>query len=221
MKLSPSYWSVKLFATGLKSCSVGNSKKWQYHSKHAISCSGNSTYTVACPSMPGSGEKSFKGSYETSEWYWVHGFAISQEWSLEGMWSELALPKGSMIIQFIKNNHPFFLLVFFWQFLSFIHERESHSVASNSLWPHGLYSPCNSLGQNTGVGSLSLLQRIFPNKWSNPGLPHCRKILYQLSHKGSPRILEWVAYPSPANLLDPGIELGSPAWQADSLPTEI
>ena len=68
-------------------------------------------------------------------------------------------------------------------------------VASDSLWPHGLYSPWNSPGQNTGVGSLSLLQRIFPTQGSNPGLPHCRWILYQLSHKGSPRILEWVAYP--------------------------
>ena len=68
-------------------------------------------------------------------------------------------------------------------------------VASDSLWPHGLYSPWNSPGQNTGVGSLSLLQRIFPTQVSNPGLPHCRWILYQLSHKGSPRILEWVAYP--------------------------
>ena len=38
----------------------------------------------------------------------------------------------------------------------------------------------------TGVGSLSLLQRIFPTQGSNPGLPHCRLILYQLSHKGSP-----------------------------------
>ena len=66
---------------------------------------------------------------------------------------------------------------------------------SDSLWPHGLYSPWNSPGQNTGVGSLSLLQGIFPNQGSNPGLPHCRRILYQLSHKGSPRILEWVAYP--------------------------
>ena len=36
---------------------------------------------------------------------------------------------------------------------------------------------------------------IFPTQRSNPGLPHCRQILYQLSHKGSPRILEWVAYP--------------------------
>ena len=53
----------------------------------------------------------------------------------------------------------------------------------------------DSPGQNTGVGSLSLLQGIFPTQGSNPGLPHCRWILYQLSHKGSPRILEWVAYP--------------------------
>ena len=53
----------------------------------------------------------------------------------------------------------------------------------------------NSPGQNTGVGSLSLLQGIFPTQGSNPGLLHCRWILYQLSHKGSPRIPEWVAYP--------------------------
>ena len=72
---------------------------------------------------------------------------------------------------------------------------ESHSVMSDSLQPHGLSSPWNSLGQNTGVGSLSLLQKIFPTQGSNPGLPHCRQTLYQLSHKGSPRILDWVAYP--------------------------
>ena len=45
------------------------------------------------------------------------------------------------------------------------------------------------------VGSCSLLQGIFPTWRSNPGLPHCRRILYHLSHQGSPRILEWVAYP--------------------------
>ena len=49
--------------------------------------------------------------------------------------------------------------------------------------------------QNTGVRSLSLLQGILPTQGSNPGLPHCRWILYQPSHKGSPRILEWVACP--------------------------
>ena len=56
---------------------------------------------------------------------------------------------------------------------------ESLSVISDSLRPHGLHSPWNSPGQNTGVGSLSLLQEIFPTQGSNPGLSHCRWILYQ------------------------------------------
>ena len=51
------------------------------------------------------------------------------------------------------------------------------------------------LRQNTGVGSFSLLRGIFPTQGANLGLPHYRKIFYQLSHKGSPRILEGVAYP--------------------------
>ena len=80
-------------------------------------------------------------------------------------------------------------------YLFYTCESESCSVLSDSLPPHGLCSPWNSPGQNTGVGSLSLLQGIFPTQGLNPGLPHCRQILYQLSHKGSPRILEWVAYP--------------------------
>ena len=67
---------------------------------------------------------------------------------------------------------------------------ESHSVVSNYLRSHGLYSPCDSLGQNTGVSSPFLPQGIFPTQGLNPGLLHCRQILYQLSHKGSPRILE-------------------------------
>ena len=57
------------------------------------------------------------------------------------------------------------------------------------------YSSWDSPGQNTGVGSFSLLQGIFPTQGSNPGLSHYRWILYQLSHKGSLSILEWVAYP--------------------------
>ena len=61
-------------------------------------------------------------------------------------------------------------------------ESESHSVVSDSLQSHRLYSPWNSPGQNTGVGSLSLLQ---------------------------------------GNLPDPGIELGSLALQANSLPAEL
>ena len=65
-------------------------------------------------------------------------------------------------------------------------ESESRSVVSDSLRPHGQYNPWNSPGQNTGVGSRSLLQRIFPTQGSNVGLLNCRQILYQLSHQGSP-----------------------------------
>ena len=69
-----------------------------------------------------------------------------------------------------------------------------------TLWdPKGCSLPGFSLhgdspGKNTGVGFHALRQGIFPTQGSNLGLPHCRRILYQLSHQGSPRILEWVAY---------------------------
>ena len=72
---------------------------------------------------------------------------------------------------------------------------ESCSVMSDSLPPYGLYGPWNSPGQNTGVGSLSLLQGDLPNPGIKPGSPALQRILYKLNHKGSPRILEWVAYP--------------------------
>ena len=61
-----------------------------------------------------------------------------------------------------------------------VHESDSHSVLSDSLRPHGLYSPWNSLGQNTGLGSLSCIQGIFSIQGLNPGLRHGRGILYQL-----------------------------------------
>ena len=76
-----------------------------------------------------------------------------------------------------------------------VSQSQSRWVVSDSLRPYRLYSPWYSLGPNTEVGSLSLLQGIFPTQGSIPGLPHCRRILYQLSHKGGPRILEWVRYP--------------------------
>ena len=87
-----------------------------------------------------------------------------------------------------------------------------------SLWPHRLYisSPWNSPGQNTGVGRCSLLWGIFSSQGSNPGLLHCRRILYQLSHQGSPRIPAWVGYPFSSQSSWPG----SPALQAESLPAE-
>ena len=92
---------------------------------------------------------------------------------------------------------------------------------SDSLPPRGQYSPWNSPCQNTGVGSCSLLQGIFPTQGSNPGLPHCRWILYQLSHQGSPRILEWAAAPFSRGYSWPRNWTRSPALQADSIPAEL
>ena len=76
----------------------------------------------------------------------------------------------------------------------------SHSIMSNSLQPHGLQTTrllCSwdSPGKNTEMGCHAFYQGTFPTQRSNPGLPYCRQILYRLSHQGSPRILEWVAYP--------------------------
>ena len=88
------------------------------------------------------------------------------------------------------TSSPFTSLFFFQACLvaSFLckSESENRSVVSDSSKPHGLYSPWNSPGQNTEVGSLSLRQGIFSTQGSNPSLPHCRQNLYQLNHKGSP-----------------------------------
>ena len=118
--------------------------------------------------------------------------------------------------------------------------------------PPGFSVHGDSLDKNTSMGCHALLQGIFnlslflsfqvptqgwnphskylylfqvPIQGWNPGLLHCRWILYCLSHQGSPRILEWVAYPFssnwPSNLPSPVIEPGSPALQVASLPAEL
>ena len=130
-------------------------------------------------------------------WSGAHQTPLSTGYSRQGYWS--GLPFLSPAVFLTSFNVEKILppsLMCDWLLLSGPHhESESRSVVSDSLPPHGLYSPWDSPGQNTGVGSLSLLQGIFPTQGSNPGLPHCRQILYQLSHKGSPTILKWVAYP--------------------------
>ena len=68
----------------------------------------------------------------------------------------------------------------------------SDSLQSYGLQPTRLLCPWDSPGKNSGVGCRALLQGM---EGSNPGLPYCRRVLYQLSHQGSPRILEWVSYP--------------------------
>ena len=103
-------------------------------------------------------------------------------------------------------------------------ESESCSVESHFLQPHGLYSPWNSPGQNTEVDSHSLLQGNFPTQGSNSGLSHCRGILHQQRHQGSPRILEWVVYPFSSGSSWPRniavFQNNAKSLEADSLPAE-
>ena len=140
-------------------------------------------------------------------WILDHQAPLSMGFSRQEYWSGLPFASPECLPNTgIEPESPALQVNFFFFFFlllshpgshSFNHESESesHSVVSNSLWPHGLHSPWNSPGRNTGVGSLSLLQGIFPTQGSNPGLLHCRQIFYQLSHKGSTGIPEWVAYP--------------------------
>ena len=76
----------------------------------------------------------------------------------------------------------------------------------------------DSPDKNIGVDCHALLQGTFPTWGRNPGFPHCRWILYHLSHQGSPRMLEWVAYPFSRGSSRPR-NSGSPALQADSFPS--
>ena len=97
------------------------------------------------------------------------------------------------------------LLIFIWEsVLSSVFPCAVLCLAAQSCWtlcdPMDCSSPGSpvhgdSLGKNTGVGCHSLLQEIFQTQGSNPGVPHCRRILYCLTHQGSPWILKWVAYP--------------------------
>ena len=100
---------------------------------------------------------------------------------------------------------------------------ESRSVVSDSLWPHGLYNPWNSPGHNTGVGSRSVLLSllwIFPTQGLNPGLPHCRRILNQLNHKGSPTLIKNITPNPRTNLEARGMKVGfRPAVRNEIFPT--
>ena len=128
-------------------------------------------------------------------WTVAHQAPLSLGFSRQEYWSGFqCLPPGELPNPGIEPRSPAL------QAESLLSEppgkqSESCSVVCDSLRPPGLHSPWNSPGQNNGVDSLSILQEIFPTQGLNLGLLHCRQMLYQLSHKGSPRILEWVAYP--------------------------
>ena len=103
--------------------------------------------------------------------WWAAVYAVTQSWTrLKWLSSSRS---GKVVVNIYHSLEK----------LGSKRKSESHSVMSNSLRPHGLYSLWNSPGQNIGVGSLSFLQGIFPTQGLNPGLLHCRRILYQLSHK--------------------------------------
>ena len=99
---------------------------------------------------------------------------------------------------------------------------KSIKVYSHSgMCPAGSSVPGDSPGNSTEVGCHALLQGVFPTWRLNPGLSHCKWILYCLSHQGSPRTrVGSLSLPS-GDLPDPGIELESPALQADSSPAEL
>ena len=117
--------------------------------------------------------------------YWSFSFSISSSNEHPGPisfridWLDLLAVQGTLK-SFLQHHSSKASVLWCSAFFT----AELCSVVSDSLWPLGLYSPWNSPGQNTGVGSLSLLQGIFPTQGSNPGLPHCRWILYQLSYQG-------------------------------------
>ena len=107
-------------------------------------------------------------------------------------WGNLANTQSKYIQIFSFHHYPLLTtIVFVW---IIVVKCETCSVVPESLQSHGVYSSLNSPGQNTGVCSCSPLQGIFPAQGLNPGLGYCGQILYQLSHKESPRTLEWVAY---------------------------
>ena len=107
----------------------------------------------------------------------------------------------------------------YWSGLSSV--QFSHSVVSDSLWPHGLHSPWNSPGQNTGVGSLSLLQGIFSNPEIEPWSPALWADCLPAEPQVKPEYWSGKPIPSPAHLPNPGVKPGSPALQEHSLQTEL
>ena len=113
----------------------------------------------------------------------------SRVWSFGDFKTLGALPESilsSPLLSYKSQNSILLILSWKWKW--------SHSVLSNSLQPHGL-SPTRLLhpwdfpGKNTGVGCHFLLQGSFLIQGSNPGLPHCRQMLYHLSHQGSPNFV--------------------------------
>ena len=108
------------------------------------------------------------------------------------LWASYLTNLGHSFFIFKVEIAPVYLIGLYWwnkvvhveQVLS---ESESCSVVSDSLRPHGLYSPWNSLGQNTGAGSLSLLQGIFPTQAIEPRSPALQADSLPAESQGKPK----------------------------------
>ena len=115
--------------------------------------------------------------------YWSFSFSIVPSKEHPGLipfrmdWLDLLAVQGtlkSLLQHYSSKASSLWHSAFFTAQLS----HPCHSVLSNFLELHVLCGLWNSPGQNTGVGSFSLLQGIFPTQGSNTGLLHCRRILY-------------------------------------------
>ena len=125
--------------------------------------------------IPGLGRSPVKGNSYPLQY---SGLEYSMDWMVHGVSKSRTERLLLSEAQILTCSAPKVLMT--WGRTLNIHaiarssQSESCSVMSDSLQLHGLYSPWNSPGQNTGVGTQSLLQGIFPTQGSNPGLPHCR-----------------------------------------------
>ena len=128
-------------------------------------------------------------------WTIAHQAPLSMGFSRQEYWSRMPCPLPGDLpdpgIQPTTLNSPALACGLFtssttWEAPCML----SHSIVSGSLQPHRLPQPGSSVdgdspGRNTGVGCHALLQGIFPTQGWNPGLLHCRLILYHLSHQGN------------------------------------
>ena len=120
-------------------------------------------------------------------------------------WSLLGKMEGAVsYINFVMSlSRALFKRVYFEYVLCLVVQSCPTLCDPIDCSPPGYSVQGHSPGKNTRVGCHALLQGIFPTQGSNPGLPHCRQILYHLSHQASPRILEWVFYPFSRRISQP------------------
>ena len=126
--------------------------------------------------------------------HWNFSFSISPSNEYSGLisfrmdWFDLLVVQGTLLQHHSSKASVLRRSAFFMVQLShpYITTQKTMALIRRTFVGKVISLLFNTPGQNTGVDSFSLLQGIFPTQGSNPGLPQCRWILYQLRHKGSP-----------------------------------